>query len=249
MKPINKKEQTPLIVHKAIEPYLAKRDNLFVRVDSEDDFVRFKGSSPNSVFFFDIKTFRISSQRKNQLNISYRPFSSQSSESKTVWIDCSNIKKHFDNWYNLISEYNSTKTAFDDPIINGFKEDYYSYFEIIDDEKDKPLDTSSIIPIYDHFEGIRLRLAEYKGFNNSQEIEDIQNDIENLKSSLTNSGRSEITSKICVIWAKLTKQGALYYKEFVEVSRKFIMKEGAKRIFNLAKKGIEYINGFDNLIN
>ncbi|MDN3664267.1 hypothetical protein ACFFU1_03885 [Algibacter miyuki] len=247
---MNKKEQTPLVVHKAIEPYLNKKDGLFKRVSSEKDLIRFKGSSIDSNFFFHIKSHR-KQNNQNQIQIEYQPFTSVSVEPRTNWIksDQKSIDAHFQIWFKLLSEFKNTKTVFDDPIEKAFQEDYYSYFEIIEEEKDKPLEPSSILPLYEHFEEIKLKLNEYKNEENTSEIEDIQDEITQLNDSLTVSGRQEIANRICNVWAKLTKLGVKYIKEFVEISRKYVMKEAVKRAFQLGQKGLEYIEDIDKYLN
>ena len=246
---MNKKEETPLKVHKAIEPYLNKKDKLFIKTESKDDLIHFKGSSINSNFFFHIKSHRKHNNGKNQIHLSYQPYNEESVEPRTVWVDCSSVSGHFQIWYKILSSYDTTKTVFDDPIINEFKDEYFSHFEIIEEDKLKPLTESIILPIYEHFEEIRIRLNEFKTDKNSSDIEEIQEDIENLNENLTNTGRQEIATRICTIWAKLTKQGVKFIKEFVEVSRKHIMKEGAKRIFQLGQKGFEYLEDLDKIIS
>lgn len=247
---MNKKEQTPLVVHKAIEPYLDKKDGLFKRVNSEKDLIRFEGSAVDSNFFFHIKSHR-NQNNQNQILLEYQPFSPESVASKTVLVksELKNLDTHFQVWFKLLEEFKKTKTVFDDPIETGFQEDYYSYFEIIEDEKNKPLESASILPIYEHFEGIRLKLDEYKTEENSSKIEEIQEEINQLNKNLTVSGRQEIANRICKVWAKLTKLGVKYIKEFVEVSRKYIMKEAAKRAFQLAQKGLEYIDELEKYLN
>lgn len=247
---MNKKEHTPLAVHKALAPFLEKEDNLFVKVGSENDLIRFRGSETDSNFFFHIKGHRKnSSTNKNQIHVTYQPYTEESVEPRDIWIECNSLKGFFENWYSIIKGYSSTKTVFDDPIIEGFEETYYSYFDIIDEEKDKPLDPSIILPLHDHFEEIRLRLNEYKTETNSAKIEEIQEDISQLNEKLTNSGRQEITKRICNIWAKITKLGVKYIKEFVEESRKYVMKEGARRVFQLGQKGLDYIEDLKDILS
>ena len=230
---MNKKEQTPLIVHKALESYLDKKGKLFVKIASKEDLIRFRGSSAGSNFFFHIKSHK-KNDNKNQILISYQPHTEESVEHRSAWVNCNGIKGHFDLWHT---------------IINGFEEEYFSFFEIIEDEKDKPLAPSSILPLYEHFKDLSNKLENCKNEENTLEIEDIQEDIEQLNKNLTTSGRQEITQRVCKIWAKLTKQGVKYISEFVEVSRKFVMKEAAKRIFKLGQKGIEYIDEIDKYLN
>ena len=245
---MNKKEQTPLIVHKALESYLDKKGKLFVKIASKEDLIRFRGSSAGSNFFFHIKSHK-KNDNKNQILISYQSHTEESVEPRSAWVNCNRIKGHFDLWHTIINGYSETKTVFDDPIINGFEEEYFSFFEIIEDEKDKPLAPSSILPLYEHFKDLSNKLENCKNEENTLEIEDIQEDIEQLNKNLTTSGRQEIAQRVCKILAKLTKQGVKYISEFVEVSRKFVMKEAAKRIFKLGQKGIEYIDEIDKYLN
>jgi len=246
---MNKKEQTPLVVHETLEPYLDKGDSLFVKINSEDDLIRFKGIAPDSIFYFHIKGHRRNKSNKNEINVEYQPSNKESVESRELWLEPKNIDGHFKLWYNLLEGYNNTRTVFDDPIVDSFQEDYFSYFEIIDEEKDKPLESNAILPLYEHFELISSRLEEYKNESNQTEIQEIQEDIAQLNANLTKEGRQIVAKRICRIWAKLTKQGVKYVKEFVEVSRKYVMKEAVKQIFQLGKKGAEYIEDLTNLLS
>jgi hypothetical protein len=247
---MNKKEHTPLVVHKAIEPYLDKRDGLFKRVSSEKDLIRFKGSAIDTNFFFYIKSHRIQNNQ-NEIQLEYQPFTPESVVPRITWVksDEKNIDAHFQKWFKLLSDFKNTKTVFDDPIEKGFQEDYYSYFDIVEEEKEKPLEHSSILPLHEHFERIKLKLDEYKTEENTSDIENIQEEIAQLNESLTVSGRQEIANRICSVWAKLTKLGVKYIKEFVEVSRKYVMKEAAKRAFQLGQKGLDYIEDLDKFLN
>lgn len=40
---MNKKEKVPLVIHKAIQPFLDKSDSLFQKDNPESDLLRFKG--------------------------------------------------------------------------------------------------------------------------------------------------------------------------------------------------------------
>ncbi len=244
---MNKKENTPLVVLKSIEPYLNKTGAYFLNDIPKEDLIRFKGINVNSAFFFHIKSNRVSSNGRNQIKIAYYPHSDQSSTLTETWIDCTSIEPHFKKWVNLLEQYSNTKTPFDDPIIDSFFNDYYSDFEIIDEEKDKPLESKWIIPLHEHFEEIKHRLEEHKNDANASEIEDIQEEISDLNSQLTRKGRQWVATKISTIWAKMTKMGVKYIKEFVETSRKQLFKDGASKMFELAQKGIEYFQEIEKL--
>jgi len=237
---MNKKENTPLVVLKSLEPYLSKQGEYFRTDNPEDDLIRFSGSSPDSEFFYHIKSTRLSNNQ-HQIEIEYRPYSNVDVNPKKFWVKCDSIETSFEAWTSLLEQYAKTRTPFDDPIIESYYNEYFADFEIIDEEKDKPLDSSSIILLFEHFEEIKFRLEEHKNETNSAEIEEIQVEIDELNSSITSKNRHWIATKVSLIWAKLTKMGVVYFKEFVVVSRKMIFKEGASKVFELVEKGIDLI--------
>ena len=65
----------------------------------------------------------------------YKPHTEHNVEKHKLWIKGPEINSYFTKWVSLLKAYETVKSPFDDPIIESFRDDYYTEFEIIDEEK------------------------------------------------------------------------------------------------------------------
>lgn len=219
---MNKKEHTPLIVHKALEPYLHKSGELFIKIDSDEDLIRFKGSSIDSNFFFNIKSHK-KINNTNQILISYQPHNEESVESKSAWINCNNIKGHFDLWQRIIGGYSEIKTVFDDPILKSNTEKFLQKFEIIDENAEfETFDLEQQIFLEEYLENSKEKLKQLKKNQTTEkviEIEILEKETDEIKNVLTTEPKTKIMARLSKFWGRAQKTGLQVIKEiFVKVA-------------------------------
>lgn len=230
---MNKKKQTPLAVLKGLEPFIDEIGENFVNVDSENDLIRFADIDTESDFYFHIKQYKVENQFK--VLIDYKPHAENSTDKRQLWINGTEINKYFEAWIKLLKSYDIVKSPFDDPIVESFKQDYYTEFEIIDDEKDKPLKPSQILLLDEYFEKVEQNIDKYKSESNKEQIEEIKSDITELREYLSSKTKTWIVKKVCWIWAKMTKIGPKLMKDFIDEGNKQIVKEGVKQLIEVGK--------------
>jgi hypothetical protein len=230
---VNKKKETPLTVLKALEPFINKIGENFINVEPEKDLIRFADIDKESDFYFNILQYQVKNQF--QVLVEYKPYSEITTEKRQLWVNGTEIAKYFDAWIKLLQSYDKVKSPFDDPIIESFKDDYYTEFEIVDEEKDKPLKPKQILLLDAYFEKVQKKIDKHKTESNSEEIEEIKSDITELRDNLSSKTKTWIANRVCWIWAKMTKLGPKLMKDFVNEGNKQIVKESVSQIIEYGK--------------
>ncbi len=227
------KKKTPLSVLKTLEPFLNKTGSNFVSDESGKNLIRFIDKDPESDFYFNIEQY----QTKNgfKVLIDYAPFHENSVENKRTWISGREINKPFSEWVTLLKAYEVVKSPYDDPIVESFKETYYTEFEIVEEEKNTPLHPQQILLLDEYFEKIETKIEDYITEDNAKQIEEIKEDISELRNNLSSKSKSWIADKVSWIWAKMTKLGPKLMKDFVNEGNKQIVREGVKQLIEIGK--------------
>lgn len=198
--------------------------------EEEDSIIRFTDKDPKSELFLEIEKYDSDA-------LSYFVRSSgiytNTTSIEAEWISEEKIIEYFNTWLTHLAEYNNTETIFDDPVIKGFEENYYSELEILNDESlHKPLKSNQILQIDEYLDTISEEIDQFVTVKNKGLISVIKKDIVELKDGLTENSKKVVLQKIANLWAKVTKAGIPLIKEFlVEVKKKTIIElvnQGAK---------------------
>lgn len=230
---MNKKKQIPLVVLRALEPFIDKIGENFISVESENNLMRFTDVDPDSEFYFNIENYDVKNGFK--VLVEYRPHTEQNVEKHRTWIKGSEINTYFTKWVTLLKSYDKVRSPFDDPIIESFRDGYYTEFEIIDEEKDKPLIPKQILLLDAYFEKIENKIDEHITDSNAEQIKEIKNDISELRDNLSSKTKVWVVNKVSWIWAKMTKLGPKLMKDFVNEGNKQIVKESVAQIIEFGK--------------
>lgn len=230
---MNKKKQTPLTVLKALEPFIDKIGENYISVDSEKNLIRFIDVDSESDFFFNIEQYDIKNGFK--VLVEYKPHTEQNIEKHKTWVKGAEINTYFTKWVTLLKSYDKVKSPFDDPIIESFRDDYYTEFEIIDEEKNRPLKPKQILLLDAYFEKIDKKIDKHITESNAEQIKEIKNDISELRENLSSKTKVWIANKVSWIWAKMTKLGPKLMKDFVNEGNKQIVKESVTQLIEFGK--------------
>ncbi len=232
------KKKIPLQVLETIEPYVNKKGESFDSVDPSGLLLKFIDKDVNSNFYFNVESYKI--DNGFQLLIDWKPFNKQTIANKKMWIKAEQLDTYFTNWLKLLEGYDKVKTVFDDPILEAFVDEYFSEFEIVDEDADiKPFSTKQVLILDSHLESIQKKIEKFQTPENKREIETIKNNLEELRSNLTKKSKKWVIKQVSKIWAQITKQGPKLMKEFLTETKKHALKEGIKLLFD---KGIDIIN-------
>lgn len=225
-----KKKDIPINIHKIIEPNLMKFGKVFdiERVKQtnsyNDHLIKIIDVDTDSNFYFKIVSFN----SQSGFTIERKPSSLGNNGEVTNLISENNASKYFNEWISLLETYDSTPTVFDDPILKRFEEEYFAEFELLDDNKDKPLDNRNILLLDEYLKNLIDNLEIRKSEENKLQIEEIQSNAVLLKESLTNKTRLEIVKNLSKIFAKVKKLGTSYLKEFITEGRKQLISKSVK---------------------
>lgn len=232
------KKKIPLQVLETIEPYVNKKGTSFESIEPKNFLLKFIDKDDNSDFYFNVEEYKIESDFK--LLIDFKPQSKQSTANRKTWIKANLLETHFTNWLKLLEGYDKVKTVFDDPILEAFADEYFTEFEIIDEDADvKPFSTKQVLLLDTHLESIQKKIDKFQTPENKAEIDKIKSNVEELRNNLTKKSKKWVIKQVSKIWAQITKQGPKLMKEFLSETKKHAIKEGVKFLFD---KGADLIN-------
>ena len=239
------KKQTPLAILEALEPFLSKKGEHFELVEAENCMLKFIDKDKNSDFYFKVIRYKIDSPQ-NGLLIDFKPRNKNHIANHEVWIVIKDLENYFSGWVKLLEGYDRVKSIYDDPIIEAFKNEYYSEFKIVDEDADiAPLNSRAILLLDEHLSYIEENIEKYKNEVNEKEILAIKGEVTELRKNLTSKSKAWVIKNLSTIWAKLTKQGTSLLKEFISEGKKELIK---KSITFLIEKGPELISDISQRI-
>lgn len=226
------------MVLESLEKYVQLNGDQFQVQEHEKFLLCITDKDENSDFFFNIEESKIENGLK--LLIGWKPINKETILSKRAWIDCKELDQYFNSWILVLNGYKKVNSFFDDPILNSFAEDYYSEFEIIDENAEiQPFNTKQILLLDEHLEYIENNLEKFKTEKNAQQLNDIKNDIKELREKLTSKSKKWVIRNLSTVWAKITKQGTSFMKEFLTEAKKTVIREGIKFVI---EQGSNIIN-------
>lgn len=230
---INKKT-IPLVILKAFESFVDLKGDLFIVSQPDNQLLKIVDNDIDSKFYFTAAQYEKQQNGSYKLLIDYKPVSQSDPAKNAVWIDVKELQNYFKNWLDLLEEYEKVKSFFDDPILKSFTDEYYAEFEILDDDdaQVKPLSINQIILIDQHLEFIEENIDKYETVLNKNQLQEIKNDIINLRNNLTNQSKAWVVKHLSKTWAKLTKQGTRFLKDFLNEAKKQAITEGIKFLIN-----------------
>ena len=232
------KKKIPLHVLETIEPFVNKKGVYFDAINPENFLLKFIDKDNSSDFYFNVETFK--NDKGFELLVDWKPYNKQNITNKKSWIKEEQLKSFFSNWLTILEGYDKVKSVYDDPIIEAYAEEYYSEFEIIDEDADiYPFSTKQVLLLDKHLDNIRKRIEKYELAENNEEINKIKVEVDELRENLTKKSKKWVIKKLTRIWAEITKQSPKLMKELLSEAKKLAIKEGLKYLID---KSIETIN-------
>jgi hypothetical protein len=232
------KKKIPLQILKALEPLLKENSSLFEIILQDEYIIKIIDKDKNSDFYFLIESF--TAHPKFTLLVNRKPANDFTTSVNRGSVLADQIGNEFKKWLDILEGYEKVNSIFDDPIIEAFASEYYSEFEIIDEDAGiKPFNIKQILLLDEHLENIENNIERHLTATNKVELEEILNEVIELRENLTKRPKKWVIKKLSFVWAKISKQGPVFIKEFLSESSKLIIKESVKFIFN---KGIDLLN-------
>jgi hypothetical protein len=172
--------------------------------------------------------------------MSKKPINEKDNGIKRNWIDIKNLESQFKDWLDLLDQYESIESFFDDPILKSFTEDYFSEYQILEEDSHiKPFSPKKILLLDECLESIVNKLDNYQTEENKDQFQNIKNEIVTLRENLTSKSKNWVGKSLSHILALITKQGIPLLKEVFSEAKKLAIKEGVKHLFD---QGASFIN-------
>lgn len=232
------KKKHPLKVLELIEPYISKTGNYFESFPPNDFLLKFIDKDQKSDFYFNVERYQ--AEIHLQFLIDFAPTNEIMITNTKKWIRAESLDLYFRNWVKILEGYDKVKTVFDDPIAEAYAEEYFTEFEIVDDDSEiKPFTTKQILLLDAHLENIQAGIEEYQTEENKIDIQQIKMDITGLRDNLSKKPKKWVVTHLCKIWGKIAKQGPKLIKEFLSEVKTQAIKEGVKFMI---EKGTNFLS-------
>ena len=192
-----KKKDIPLLVHEILEPFVLKKGEHFTIDYNSNALLKFVDTEIDSDFYFEINKFE-----GEVITLIIKPIDKSTIDGRGVQINSKSLATYFNNWISILEQYQKVKSVFDDPILKSFQEEYFAEFEILEDEKEKPLENNQILLLDEYLENLSLGLEKHKTESNKIKIDEIQSEINILQENLTSQNKLEIAERFSKILAR-----------------------------------------------
>ena len=217
----NLKKKIPLVVLETLESFLSKENETVKLIDPENLLLKFIDRDDKSDFYFNIDQYKVE-PGKYQLLVEYKPKSKEIIEKHRGWINHTNLDNVFNNWVTIIEKYDKIETIFDDPIERKYQEEFYSEFEILDEDADTvSFNLNQQLFLSNYLEKVILAIDTLNSENES--LTEIKEEAIELNENLTTLTKRKVIKKLSIIWAKARKYGLPLLKEiYVQVRNELI---------------------------
>jgi len=229
-----KKKELPLIMLKSLEKFVTLNGKQFEVIDSEMFLLKVIEKADDPVFYFNIEKYDL----RSGFLVSRKPHNETKQSEYRTWINTDQLEGQFEEWLNLITQYEKTHSFYDDPIVKAFSDEYYTDFEIIEDiDADfVPFTTKQILILDKYLEYIEENISNYKTDENEKDIESIKQDISSLRKSLTSKSKTFVVRSLSNIWGKITKLGTKFLNDFTSEANRELVKRSVKGVFDIVIK-------------
>jgi len=201
----------------------------------------------NADFYFHVaKPVEESASVTKSLQVSYRPQNIGTIAGAKSQIEYKDIPTLFENWVNVLKAYDKIDlNKFLGDFSKVFEEEVYADFEILDEDASyKPFDKARIEFWYKYLSYVELVVKQHPE-QDSPEIQELLNDVVDLKDNLDNKTKAEVVSKFAKLTAKAkkigTKLGLAFWDEAKKEAIKYILKTGYDQLPNIANAITEFV--------
>lgn len=199
------KKDVPIGIIKQLDPYKKYLGNLIRRIDRDKHLVCFEDLDLDSGFYFYIQQLK-AEKGEIKVLVDFKPTSDHSNNNTRAFYPLSELNKLIDHWISILEKYNTEDTIFDDPILESYYNEFKNSFSLVDEDAEtSPFDTNRILIIDNHLEKLSARLDEYKTENNKAEIVHIQEEISELRETLSSKVKNAVIRGMSKIYAGISK--------------------------------------------
>ena len=229
---MNKKKKIPIIILKALEPFVSLTGDKFKTIDPQENLLHMVDIDSTSDFYFKIEKYEKKKTGAFQFLMDRVPKNEYENGNYRNWIEIKHLEKEFTNWIKLLEEYESIQSFFDDPIIKSNADKFFQKFEIIDDHADvETFDLDQQLFLEEYLNNSKSKLEKLKEGESEEkvyEIELLEKETEEIKQALTTESKKKIIIRLSKFWGRAQKTGLHVIKEIfvnttAEVAKRLLL--------------------------
>lgn len=232
---VNLKKRLSVDLAKAIEKPLRDYYGLFKISEKKDNnLLTIIDQDKNSDFYFTIIK-ETHDSNGHYIHYSCKPYSNSKKDGASTSTRIDNFVKVLAHWLDNLKFYEE-QSVLNDPIVRGYRDEFYTDFKIDDDNADfEGFNYSQQRQLSQFFETISKDIDNIKDEQNEELVEEIKADVLHLKATVTTETKNGLMKKFSLVLAKARK-GSIAVCDFMlkEFAKEFL-KEGAKFTFNYIK--------------
>ena len=187
----------------SIQPLINENKHLIKAVNNPELSLHLIDIDEDSDFYF--KVFH---PKEGKHYVEMKPANENTVQYGGWQLEAKHTPDFFQIWIDILAKYNSMQTIFDDPILKAYEDEFYEEFKIIDEGADyKPFKYETQKLIQQYIVSVKAELVTKRTEENSDRIEAIIVDCEQLDTNLTKLSQNKIVKWLSKIWAKSRKEG------------------------------------------
>ena len=221
---MNSKKKIPLSILEILEPLILKNTGKIKLINPDNFLVKLIDTDSTSNFYLNIEQSKVEGGSVRVL-IDRNPRNKDIVGNFQTWVEAKNLEQYFNDWVSFIEGYEKIKSIYDDPIQRKYQEEFYSEFEILDEDAGYvSFNLDQQIWIDEYLDRIILALDKHMA-QEDKDVEEIKIVAIQLKSDLTSLTKKVIIQKLSLIWSKARKHGLAILKEVYIEFRKELIKQ------------------------
>ncbi|MBA7592553.1 hypothetical protein ES708_34740 [subsurface metagenome] len=215
---------------KQIRQICHKNSDIVKFTEDQSSIIRITDLDDKSSFFYEVKLARLN-RGITVFIIEYKPKDELSIEVQKITPNYEATVNYFNQWIEMIKQYNAVSISPVDRITEFYEKEFYSNFDIVDDDADiNPFDLEKQLIISRFVDSSISLLKE----NNISSEDEIIVDLSDLKENQQNYTKRIVIRKLSIIFTKIKKRGIDLLK--------LILKEASKELIKKAiTEGIDFI--------
>lgn len=191
-------------------------DHLVEQDFNSNKLIRFKDIDVQSDFRFEIKSISITNGSPKFL-IETTPSSSISNKVSTTTQNEKGVIILFKKWVEWLDVYDKSHLTPEDAILKGYENDFYSEFEILDEDAAKtPFSLKQQLFLDDYLRSSQKKLEllkEGKTKKEKVEIDRLLKEAESIKQALTQESKKKIVRRLSKFWSNARKVSVQIIRE------------------------------------
>lgn len=219
----------PIKVVQLIQKYERDHDSVITAVEDANSlltFVPISNRHPN--FYFQIVRHRLSNSEL-VYDIKFRPKSDKDMSPVDAPCSVSSLEQYYKNWLGLIKTYISLDDGDD---LKQSQQEFFDEYEMVEEDGAKYFIFIQQ-KFIDKYLGYAInQLEDVRDDNNSELIDDIIKDVQDLKNKQTTLSKKKVVEGLAKIWAKAKRGGLKMLDTIYNEATKEVLKRGIKYVID-----------------